>query len=35
VIFEQAACEVPRPWNQLATNVVAGKYSYGGKDRAA
>src|SRR6476620_11431608 len=29
VIFQQAQCEVPRSWSQLATNVVASKYFYG------
>src|SRR4051812_15692757 len=29
VIFEQANCEVPRPWSLLATNVVVSKYFYG------
>ncbi len=29
VIFEQADCEVPRGWTQLATNVVVSKYFYG------
>src|SRR5262249_951961 len=29
VIFEQANCEIPRSWSQLATNVVASKYFYG------
>src|SRR4051794_1162923 len=29
VIFEQTDCEVPRPWSQLATNVVVSKYFYG------
>jgi len=28
-IFQQTACEVPRFWSQLATNVVASKYFYG------
>jgi len=29
VIFEQAGCEVPKAWSQLATNVVVSKYFYG------
>ncbi len=29
VIFQQTACEIPRSWSQLATNVVASKYFYG------
>src|SRR6516162_7122611 len=29
VIFQQVDCEIPRPWSQLATNVVASKYFYG------
>lgn len=29
VHFEQADCEVPASWSQLATNVVASKYFYG------
>ena len=29
VIFEQADCEIPRAWSQLATNVVVSKYFYG------
>ncbi len=29
VLFEQADCEVPASWSQLATNVVASKYFYG------
>ena len=29
IIFQQADCEVPRGWSQLATNVVASKYFYG------
>ena len=29
VLFEQHDCEVPRPWSQLATNVVVSKYFYG------
>src|SRR4051812_43681644 len=29
VIFQQAQCEVPKSWSQLATNVVASKYFYG------
>ncbi len=28
-IFQQADCEIPRGWSQLATNVVASKYFYG------
>ncbi len=29
VIFEQADCEIPKAWSQLATNVVVSKYFYG------
>ena len=29
VLFEQAACEIPAAWSQLATNVVVSKYFYG------
>lgn len=29
VIFEQANCEVPASWSQLAANVIASKYFYG------
>jgi ribonucleoside-diphosphate reductase alpha chain len=29
VIFQQLDCEIPKPWSQLATNVVASKYFYG------
>jgi len=29
VLFEQKDCEVPKPWSQLATNVVVSKYFYG------
>jgi ribonucleoside-diphosphate reductase alpha chain len=29
VLFEQRDCEIPKPWSQLATNVVASKYFYG------
>ncbi len=29
VIFQQADCEVPKAWSQLATNVVVSKYFYG------
>src|SRR4051794_8169741 len=29
VIFEQADCEIPKAWSQLATNVVVSKYYYG------
>jgi ribonucleoside-diphosphate reductase alpha chain len=29
IIFQQADCEIPRGWSQLATNVVASKYFYG------
>jgi len=29
VVFEQADCEIPTSWSQLATNVVANKYFYG------
>ena len=29
IIFQQTACEVPRAWGQLATNVVVSKYFYG------
>jgi ribonucleoside-diphosphate reductase alpha chain len=29
VFFEQRDCEIPAPWTQLATNVVANKYFYG------
>ncbi len=29
VVFEQAGCEFPKTWSQLATNVVASKYFYG------
>ena len=29
VLFEQPDCEIPAPWSQLATNVVASKYFYG------
>ncbi len=29
VVFTQADVEVPRPWSQLATNVVASKYFHG------
>jgi len=29
VLFEQADCEVPAGWSQLATNVVVSKYFYG------
>ncbi len=28
-LFQQADCEIPRNWSQLATNVVASKYFYG------
>ena len=28
-IFEQTDCEIPAPWSQLATNVVASKYFHG------
>jgi ribonucleoside-diphosphate reductase alpha chain len=39
VIFEQADCEIPASWSQLATNVVVSKYFYGdvasGTDPAA
>ncbi|MEE2674361.1 MAG: vitamin B12-dependent ribonucleotide reductase [Myxococcota bacterium] len=28
-VFEQADCEVPKPWSQLATNVVVSKYFRG------
>ena len=31
VIFEQKDVEVPRPWSQLAINVVAQKYFRGGQ----
>lgn len=26
LLFEQAACEIPAAWSQLATNVVVSKY---------
>ncbi|MEO2000793.1 MAG: vitamin B12-dependent ribonucleotide reductase, partial [Pirellulales bacterium] len=29
LLFEQAACEIPAAWSQLATNVVVSKYFYG------
>jgi ribonucleoside-diphosphate reductase alpha chain len=29
IIFEQADCEIPDNWSQLATNVVVSKYFYG------
>ena len=29
VLFEQADCEIPATWSQLATNVVVSKYFYG------
>ncbi|MHC4398229.1 MAG: vitamin B12-dependent ribonucleotide reductase [Planctomycetota bacterium] len=29
VVFEQADCEVPADWSQLAVNVVVNKYFYG------
>ncbi len=29
ILFEQADCEVPSDWSQLATNVVVSKYFYG------
>jgi ribonucleoside-diphosphate reductase alpha chain len=29
ILFEQTNCEVPKPWSQLATNVVVSKYFYG------
>src|SRR5688572_1678031 len=29
VIFEQRDVEVPRPWSQTATNIVASKYFHG------
>ena len=29
IIFQQADCEIPRTWSQLATNVVVSKYFYG------
>ncbi len=29
VLFEQTDCEIPKPWSQLATNVVVSKYFYG------
>jgi ribonucleoside-diphosphate reductase alpha chain len=29
VVFEQKECEIPRPWSQLATNVVVSKYFRG------
>ncbi|MBN1853187.1 MAG: vitamin B12-dependent ribonucleotide reductase, partial [Pirellulales bacterium] len=29
VLFEQNNCEIPTPWSQLATNIVASKYFYG------
>ncbi|MFP6623835.1 MAG: vitamin B12-dependent ribonucleotide reductase [Myxococcota bacterium] len=28
-VFEQAECEIPKPWSQLATNVVVSKYFRG------
>ncbi len=28
-VFEQKDCEIPRPWSQLATNVVVSKYFRG------
>jgi ribonucleoside-diphosphate reductase alpha chain len=38
-LFEQANCEIPASWSQLATNVVVSKYFYGditgGTDPAA
>ena len=29
MLFEQANCEIPASWSQLATNVVVSKYFYG------
>ena len=29
LLFEQADCEIPTGWSQLATNVVVSKYFYG------
>src|SRR5690606_31769439 len=29
VVFEQKDCEIPKPWSQLATNVVVSKYFRG------
>ena len=29
LLFEQADCEIPAQWSQLATNVVVSKYFYG------
>jgi ribonucleoside-diphosphate reductase alpha chain len=29
VVFQQADCEIPQDWSQLATNVVVSKYFYG------
>jgi ribonucleoside-diphosphate reductase alpha chain len=29
LLFEQTDCEIPKPWSQLATNVVVSKYFYG------
>ncbi len=28
-VFEQTGCEIPKPWSQLATNVVVSKYFRG------
>jgi len=35
VVFEQDKVEVPKSWSMLATNVVASKYFYGGKESSA
>lgn len=29
IVFEQKNCEIPKPWSQLATNVVVSKYFRG------
>ncbi len=32
IIFQQDAVEVPKPWSQIATNIVASKYFHGALD---
>lgn len=32
IVFEQKECEIPKPWSQLATNVVVSKYFRGATD---